>query len=114
MIPLGYGLGFLSAIGITTSVQIELMILKNGLLLAINLEIEMDYLVAVNLVNSNSNTNAFLSSIVSDCRCLLKRFEQLTLKHIYRDANGCADILVKTGCDQQVDFLCFTTAQRMC
>ena len=85
------------------------MTLKDGLLLAINLEIEMDFLVVMNFANSNSNTNAFLSSIVSDCRCLLERFERFTLKYIYREANGFTDILVKASCDQQVDILCFTT-----
>ncbi len=107
--------GFSWVIGITSSVQSELRAFKDGLLLAIDLEIplleiEMDSLVVVNLVNSNSNTNVFLSSIVVDCKCLLERFERFTLKHIYKEANGCVDILVKAGCDQQVDFLCFTTA----
>ena len=32
------------------------------------------------------------------------------LKHIYREANGCVDILAKVGCDQQVDFLRFSIA----
>jgi hypothetical protein len=83
--------------------------------LAIDLEIpyfdiEMDSLVAMNLVNSNSNTNVFLSSIVGDCICLLEKLERFTLKYIYREANGYADILAKTGCAQQVDFFHFSLA----
>jgi hypothetical protein len=71
--------GFSRAIGFTTSVQAELRALKDGLLLAINLEIlnleiEMDSLVAVDLINSPITSNAFLSTIVDDCRYLLERF----------------------------------------
>ena len=107
--------GFSRAIGHTTSVQAELRALKDGLNIAIDLEIsyldiEMDSLVAVNLVNSTAITNVFLSSIVGDCRCLLEKFERFTLKHIYREANGVADILAKAGCDQQVDFISFSLA----
>ena len=39
------------------------------------------------------------------CRCLLEKFEQFTLKHIYWEANGCTNILAKARCDHQVDFL---------
>ena len=65
--------------------------LKDGLLLAIDLEIpyleiEMDSLVAVELVNSTNATNIFLG-----------RFECFTLKHIYREANGCTDVLAKAS-----------------
>ena len=96
--------GFSRAIGYTTSVQAELRALKDGLILAIdlgilNLEIEMDSLVAVELLNSITTPNAFLSSIVADCRYLMERFEHASLKHIFREANGCADLLAKTGCD---------------
>jgi ribonuclease HI len=107
--------GFSRAIGITTSVQAELRALKDGLNLAIdlgilNLEIEMDSLVAVELVNSITTPNAFLSTIVTDCRSLMERFERCSLKHIFREANGCADLLAKSGCDQSPDFIAFPNA----
>ena len=107
--------GFSRAIGITTSVQAELRALKDGLNLAIdlgilNLEIEMDSLVAIELVNSITTPNAFLSTIVTDCRFLMERFERCSLKHIFREANACADLLVKTGCDQRSNFISFSTA----
>jgi ribonuclease HI len=107
--------GFSRAIGITTSVQAELRALKDGLNLAIdlgilNLEIEMDSLIAVELVNSITTPNAFLSTIVTDCRSLMERFERCSLKHIFREANGCADLLAKSGCDQRPDFIAFPNA----
>jgi ribonuclease HI len=107
--------GFSRAFGITTSVQAELRALKDGLNLAIdlgilNLEIEMDSLVAVELVNSITTPNPFLSTIVTDCKSLMERFENCSLQHIFREANGCADVLTKTGCDQSPDFISFSNA----
>ena len=96
--------GFSRAIGVTTSVQAELRALIDGLKLAIdlgilNLEIEIDSLVAVDLVNSMTTPNVFLSTIVTDCRSIMEIFELCSLKHIFREANGCADLLAKVGCD---------------
>jgi ribonuclease HI len=114
--PLGEWVGgFSRAIGFTTSVQAELRALKDGLLLAIdleilNLEIEMDSLVAVDLINSSITSNAFLSTVVDDCRSLMERFELRSLKHIFREANGCADLLAKAGCVQHPDFVYFPNA----
>ena len=91
-------------IGFTTSVQTELRALKDGLMLAIdleifNLEIKMDSLVVVKLVNSITTPNVFLSTIVTDCKYLMERSELCSLKHIFREANGCADLLAKADCD---------------
>uniref|UniRef100_A0A2N9IA93 RNase H type-1 domain-containing protein n=1 Tax=Fagus sylvatica TaxID=28930 RepID=A0A2N9IA93_FAGSY len=107
--------GFSRAIGATTSVQAKLRALKDGLELAIdlgilNLEIEMDSLVAVELANSITTPNIFLSAIVTDCRSLMERFELCSLKHIFREANGCADLLAKAGYAQSPDFLSFSNA----
>ena len=95
--------GFSRAIGFIISVQAELRALKDGLLLAIDLKIlnnkiEMDSLVAVDLINSFTTSNAFLSTVVDDCRYLLERFELKSLKHIFRKANCCVDLLAKAGC----------------
>ena len=89
--------------------------LKDGLNLAIDLgilllEIEMDFLVAVELVKSITTPNAFLSTIVTNCRSLMERFEICSLKHIFREANGYADLLAKAGCDRTLDFISFPNA----
>ena len=107
--------GFSRAISITTSVQVEFRALKDGLNLSIglgilNLEIEMDYLVAVELVNSITTPNAFLSTIVTDYRFLMERFERCSLKHIFKEENACADLLAKISCDQSLDFISFSNA----
>ncbi len=107
--------GFSWAIGYTINVQAELRALKDGLMLAIdlgilNLEVEMDSLVAVKLFNSITTPNAFLSLIVADCRYLMESFEHASLKHIFREANGCTDLLAKADCDQLLDFISFPIA----
>ena len=84
-----------------------MLAIKLGIL---NLDVEMDSLVAVELINSISSPNVFLSAIVVDCRYLMQNFEHFSLKHIFREANGCADIFAKAGCDQFLDFISFTTA----
>jgi hypothetical protein len=76
-------------IGITSSVQVEPRALKDGLLMALELEIylfeiEMNSLVAIELRNSTKLANVFLRFIMDDCRCLLERFNQFKPQHIYQ------------------------------
>ena len=40
----------------------------------------------------------------------MERFESCSLKHIFREANCCADLLVKTGYAQRPDFISFSNA----
>jgi hypothetical protein len=40
----------------------------------------------------------------------MERFELCSLKHFFREANGCADLLAKAGCDQQPNFISFSNA----
>uniref|UniRef100_A0A2N9F8F6 RNase H type-1 domain-containing protein n=1 Tax=Fagus sylvatica TaxID=28930 RepID=A0A2N9F8F6_FAGSY len=106
--------GFSRTIGHTTSVQAELRALLDGMQLALELhitylDIEMDSLVSVDLVLSKSVANIFFSPIVDDCRCMMEKFASVTLKHIYREANACVDLLAKEGCSQVLPFIAFTT-----
>jgi ribonuclease HI len=106
--------GFSRSIGFASSVQAELRALLDGLIMTVELnipylEIEMDSLVAVDLILAVHPANVFLRSIVADCRCLLEQFEGVSIKHVYREANVCADLLAKAGCDQLVEFMLFCT-----
>ena len=60
----------------------------------------MDSLAAVELINVSITFNAFLSTIVDDCRYFLERFELNSLKHIFREVNDYVDLLAKVGCAQ--------------
>ena len=105
--------GFSRVIGFTTSVQAKLRTLKGGLLLAIDLgilqlKIEMDSLLAVELINSITTFNTFFSTIVDDYKYLMESCKLSSLKHIFREANGYVDILAKADCDQLSDFISFS------
>ncbi len=67
-------------------------------------------LIAVELVNSITFSNAFLNTIVIDCKSLMKRFETCSLKHIFREANGCVNLLAKTDYDQISNYIFFSNA----
>jgi ribonuclease HI len=107
-------MGFSRSIGLASNVQTELRALLDDLLMTVKLnipyfEIKMDSLVAVDLILAIHPANAFLKSIVFYCRYLLEKFKGVSIKHIYREANVCADLLAKAGCNQLVDFILFCT-----
>ena len=102
--------GFARAIGFTTSIIAEFWALRDGLLLADqigvqNLVIELDAKVVVELVQSNTTSNAFYSSLLADCRSLLGRFQHFKVQHVFREANRVADALAKLGCSMQEYFV---------
>jgi hypothetical protein len=40
----------------------------------------------------------------------MKRFETCSLKHIFREANGCANLFAKASYDQIPDYISFSNA----
>ena len=67
----------------------------------------MDSLIAVDLILTVHLGNIFVKSIVTDCKCLLEQFEGVSIKHVYRKANVCVDLLAKAGYNQLVEFMLF-------
>lgn len=54
----------------------------------LNKEIEIDVAVAVvSLINSESNANIMMPTLISNCRTVIARLEQKTMKHIFREDN---------------------------
>ena len=102
--------GFARSIGFTTSIIAELWALRDGLLLANqigvqNLWIELDAKVVVELVQSDSTSNAFYSPLLADCKSLLGRFQHCKVQHLFREVNRVADALAKLGCYMQENFV---------
>ena len=102
--------GFARSIGFTTSIIAELQVLRDGLLLANQigvqkLWIELDAKVVVELVQSNSTSNAFYSPLLADCRSLLGRFQHCKVQHVIREVNRVADTLAKLGYHIQENFV---------
>lgn len=46
-----------------------------------------------------------ISPIFDDCKHLISQIPQVRLKHIYQEANKCADHLAKSGHSQVLDFI---------
>ena len=92
--------GFARSIGFATSVTAEFWALRDGLKLALsegiqNLIVELDARVVVDLISSNVDSIKPYSPLLCDCRCLLRRFPRVQVKHIYREGNCCADALAR-------------------
>lgn len=66
-----------------------------------NVEVELDVKVILDLVNSRNLPNATYSSLLFDCRLLLDKIPHTTVKHVFREANKCADALVRKGCNRK-------------
>ena len=95
--------GFSKGIGSTTSVVAEFWVVRDGLLLAVQmgiplLEIECDAKIVTDLLLSNLQPNRTYTPLLLDCRSLLTRFQQIKVNHTYQEANSCADAMARMGC----------------
>ena len=98
--------GFSFNIGITYSIMAELWAIREGLKFAWNngykyINLQVDSKLAHNwITNLNSLFPLEYSNLIHDCRSLLERPWVVKTDHIWRKANGCADLLAKRGADQ--------------
>ena len=66
----------------------------------------MDALSVV-LLMSNNSANLLMEPLLIDCRNLLSEIPNKQIVHIYREANQCADALVKLGASNVDSFVIF-------
>ncbi|XP_075645570.1 uncharacterized protein LOC142616645 [Castanea sativa] len=106
--------GFARSIGFASSITSECWALRDGLMVALsegiqNPIVELDArVVVVDLVSSNVDSNKPYSPLLCDCRCLLRRFPRVQVKHVYREDNRCADALARWGFIMVEDFDVFS------
>lgn len=108
----GWVKGYAQAIGVTTSVVVELWALKDGLWLCISLklptmEIELDVKVVIDLVGKETSNPNSIDGIVVECGKGLKEIPFVRIKHCYKEANKCADALARQGAFLAQDFIIF-------
>ena len=101
-------------IGFASSIIAEFWALKDGLLLASQLGIskllvELDAQIVVNLLHSSRPCNNSFSSLLNDCRYLLRQFQQVKVNHVFQEATRCADFLAKGGCTLDGNFVVLDT-----
>ena len=91
---------------------VKLWALRNRLKLAAdekisNLIVELDALAIVHIMR-NSNSNLSLEPLLTDCRLHLKKFHNLRVVHVYKEANRCADALARIGSSNDEPFILFS------
>ena len=104
--------GYMRHIGISTSIIAEFWAFRDGLMLAsqlgiTHLAVELDAKVVVDLVLSSKTPNNSYTSLLNDCRHLLRQFQQTVIGHVFREANRGADCLAKGACSLTSDFVVF-------
>ena len=71
-----------------------------------NIIIEMDALSVI-LLMKNNTVNLLMKPLLTDCKNLLSEIPNKQIVHIYREANQCADVLVKLGASSVDSFVIF-------
>ena len=102
--------GFTRKLGAVSSTMAELWTLKDGLLLAkqlnlrnINVELDAELFI-VHLLSDPNIVNLMLEPLLNDCRTLINLMPNCTMTHIFREANRCVDIMARMGADLVSDF----------
>ena len=65
----------------------------------------MDAEFLVYLVSNPFVVNLMLEPLLTDCKNLIKTFSNSLVVHVFREANSCADRLVRMGTEFIFDFL---------
>ena len=95
-------MGFTRKIDKANSFLTETWALRDGLLLCnqLNLNavmVKLDAKALINALKNPSYANTIVSSLFDDRRWLVAQIPHLSIKHIYREANRCADWLANLG-----------------
>ncbi|KAH7843122.1 hypothetical protein Vadar_012901 [Vaccinium darrowii] len=88
--------------GFASSLKVELWALRDGLVIATHVaflenkfEVEVDATAVLKLIDDRDHDNIHgdLKKVVFDCRLLLEKLGLTMPKHVFREANQCADTL---------------------
>ena len=97
-------------VGLATNNLAELAAIRRGLEMAWDkgikhLQLELDSKVVLTwLTNPYVNYPTNMMPLICDCRNLLILEWEVHMRHVYREANGCADALAKRGtCQRTVE-----------
>ena len=71
--------------------------------------IELDSKAIVEIFNSQSHANTFIFSLIEDYKHMISKIPQTRIRHIFREANRCADFLAKLGASCEDDFIVFSS-----
>nr|POE84745.1 putative ribonuclease h protein [Quercus suber] len=110
--------GYARAIRHTTSVAAKLWALRDGINLCIDLNltnviIELDAKFVVDLLQNEEGRKNGNEVIIADCREGLKKISRVRVQHCFREANMCANALVRKGAFLSQDFVIFHSPHLM-
>ncbi|KAL0008631.1 hypothetical protein SO802_010133 [Lithocarpus litseifolius] len=99
-------------IGSSSVLLAELWALRDGIAMALNLNIDkliinVDAFEVVNLLSKPSNSNRLTQPIVNDCRSMLQAFQEYRIQHCYMESNRAAHLLATIGRCQDESFVSF-------
>lgn len=106
--------GFARKIGKANSFLVELWAFRDGLVLCQQmsvptLDIELDAKALVEAFTNPGYSNSVVSGLFEDCKQLVTWFPKYRIKHVFREANMCADQLARLGCFQVPDFTLYSS-----
>ena len=101
---------FTRKLGNANSFTVEVWALRDGLMLCVQRKflaviVEIDAKALVDAFNNTSYCNSVISPIFDDCKHLILQIPQVCIKHVYREANKCADWLANSGHSLSLDFI---------
>jgi len=106
--------------GLTSSLTAEVRALKDGVLLAVKanysmISIEGDNLIAIQTLKGECKAPWQIAHIIDDVKASLQQVTQVSIHHIFREANMAADWLSKFGhsiTDSFITEVCFSSTLR--
>lgn len=98
-------MGFSRFLGVAFVIKAEAWAILEGVRLAADrgvesLEVESDLLVVVNALNRCGSYPNEISAIIDEVLRILGRLRRWTIRHIWREANLCANLLAGLGRDR--------------
>ena len=104
--------GFSRKIGVTSSFEVELWALRDGLSICVErsspaIEVELDAKAIIDILMQPIQSNSLVSPLLDDCRQLASQIPQILFKHCYREANRVVDHLARKGAKQNDDYILF-------
>lgn len=87
---------------------------QDGLLLYLQIQaqailIELDAKAVVDAFNLQNYSNSTVSSIMDNCRHLTSQILRMRVRHVYKEANRCANFLAKLDTSLKSDFVVFSS-----
>ncbi|RYR43008.1 hypothetical protein Ahy_A08g039435 [Arachis hypogaea] len=104
--------GFMMKIGRVTITSAEIWAIYTGMKLAVELginklQIETDFFCALKLIDGSSSSHHHMFSLIKAIEDLRSKMTYVSIKHIFCEANFCADVLAKQAQSLPTGLLCF-------